>query len=143
MVGKRHLCEEQQGKRTALPRDSVSGLTVMGLAFQAVLANHHSCAYIWSWALGFFLVVYVSLSHDGFQSEGFWEVGRTYYGLASPPSFWPLLNSPQFFVVALIFFIRTSCCETTHASGYYHAWLSQPVSVDSFLAHMYFILIYG
>ena len=35
-----------------------------------------------------------SLSQDGFQREGFWEVGRTYFELASPPSFWPLPNSP-------------------------------------------------
>ena len=26
-----------------------------------------------------------SLSQDGFQCKGFWEVGRTYYGLAPPP----------------------------------------------------------
>ena len=28
-----------------------------------------------------------SLSQGGFQREGFWEVGRTYYGPAYPPSF--------------------------------------------------------
>ena len=27
------------------------------------------------------------LSQHGFQHEGFWEVGRTHYGLVSPPSF--------------------------------------------------------
>ena len=28
-----------------------------------------------------------SFSQDGFQHEGLWEVGRTYYGLAPPPVF--------------------------------------------------------
>ena len=36
---------------------------------------------------GSFLVVCSSLSQDGVQHEGFWEVGRTY------TSFWPLSNS--------------------------------------------------
>ena len=35
-----------------------------------------------------------SLSQDGFQREGFWEAGRTHFELASPPSFWPLPDSP-------------------------------------------------
>ena len=37
--------------------------------------------------LGSLLVVWASLSQDGFQCEGFWEVGGIYYGLVSPPSF--------------------------------------------------------
>ena len=37
-----------------------------------------------------------SLSQDGFQCKAFWEVSRTYHGLASPPSFRPLLNSSGF-----------------------------------------------
>ena len=27
-------------------------------------------------------------------AQGFWEFGRTYYRWASPPSFWPLVDSP-------------------------------------------------
>ena len=39
-----------------------------------------------------FLVVRASLNQDGFQQEGFWDIDRT-YGLESPLSFWPFLNS--------------------------------------------------
>ena len=69
---------------------TVSGFMVMGLISGLSLANHLACAHIWS-DLGSFLVEHASLSQDGFQREGFWEVGRTYYGLTSPPSSRPLL----------------------------------------------------
>ena len=52
-----------------------------------------------------------SLSQDGFQREGFWEVGRT-YELESPLSSWTFLNSPGWWSL-----VRTSCCKITHASG--------------------------
>ena len=41
---------------------------------------------------GSFLVTHASLCQDGFQQEGFWEVGRI-DGLVSPHSFWPFPNS--------------------------------------------------
>ena len=48
--------------------------------------------------------------------------GQDCYGLESP-SFWPLPNSPsQFLGGSTKFLIGTSCCETTHPSGYHHAW---------------------
>ena len=50
----------------------------MGLVSGLSLANHSDS--------GSFLVVRTSLSQDGFQRDGFWEVGRT-YGLVSPLSF--------------------------------------------------------
>lgn len=81
----------REPRRTPLP----CSFMVMEL-----VSGQSSClAHIWSDS-GSLLVEGSSLSQDGFQPEGFWEVGRTYNGLASPPSFWPLLNSPSQFLVA-------------------------------------------
>ena len=63
------------------------------------------------------MVQRASLSQDGFRHQGFWEVGRTYYGLASLPTFGPLPNSLSF---RWHHHVGTSCCEMTHARGYYH-----------------------
>ena len=70
----------REPRRTALPATwlTVSGFMVMGLVSRLSLANHSDS--------GSFLVVHASLSQDGFQREGFWEVGRT-HGLTSPLSF--------------------------------------------------------
>lgn len=57
---------------------TVSGFMVSGLVSWLSVANHFD-----SWLL---LVARISLSSNGFQQEGFWEVSRT-YGLASPLSF--------------------------------------------------------
>ena len=57
---------------------AVTGFMVIGLVSRLSLANHSDS--------GSFLVTRASLSQDGFQREGFWEIGRT-YGLASPLSF--------------------------------------------------------
>ena len=51
---------EREPGRTALPCDSASGVTGTGSAFRVVLAGHHSCAGVWSRALGSFLVVCAS-----------------------------------------------------------------------------------
>ena len=110
----------------------------MGLVSGLFLAKRLACAHIWSDS-GSFLVVHASLSQDGFQHEDFWEVGRTYYQLASPPSFWPLLNSPA----RTVLFIRTSCRETTHASGEYRAWPRRAVSVSGSLTRCGFHLQEG
>ena len=73
---------EQQGKGTqencSATRLSVSGLMVMGLVSRLSLTNHSDS--------GSSLVAHTSLSQDGFQQEGVWEVGRT-YGLATSLSF--------------------------------------------------------
>ena len=75
----------REPRRTALPRGSQSwDFMVMGLVSRSSLANHSDS--------GFFLVVHALFSQDGFQREGFWEVGRT-YGLVSPL----LLTFPKFF----------------------------------------------
>ena len=54
------------------------GFMVMGLVSGLSLASHSDSRS--------FLVVYTSLSQDGFQPIGFWEIGRT-CGLESPLSF--------------------------------------------------------
>ena len=84
----------REPRRTALHVARSLGFHGDGVSFRLSLANHLA------WPIfgdsGSFLVARASLSQDGFQHEGFWEVGRTYYGLASPPfSFQPLPNSPR------------------------------------------------
>ena len=69
---------EQWGKGTQ-EDCSASGLAVLGFMVMRLvsglpLANHSDS--------GLFPVMLASLSQDGFQQEGFWEIGRT-YGLSS------------------------------------------------------------
>ena len=90
------------------------------------------CPYL-MW-LGSFLVTLTSLSQDGLQCKGFWEVVGRYYGLESPPAFWPLLNFPSWLSVVHTFLIGTSCCETTLTSSYYCAWPRWAVLVNGSLA---------
>ena len=70
-----------------LVREGPGGLQSRGSQSWTRLSTH---THTHPW---FFQVVCASLVQDGFKHEGFWEVGRTYYGLASPPCFWPLSNS--------------------------------------------------
>ena len=67
----------REPRRTALPHGLQSCFMVMLLVSGLSLANHSDS--------GSFLVARTLLSQDGFQSEGFWEVGRTYR--LSPLSF--------------------------------------------------------
>lgn len=60
--------------------------------FQIVSGQSSCLAHIQSES-GYFLVVPESLSQNSFQCKEFWEVCRTYYGMVSPPVFWPFLNS--------------------------------------------------
>ena len=62
----------------------VLGFMVVGLISRLCLANHCDS--------GSFLEVQASLSQDGFQQGGFWEVDRI-YGLVSPL----LLTFPELF----------------------------------------------
>ena len=77
-TGKGCLGGEQQGKGTrgTCPATwlAVLGLMVTGLVSGLSLAKHSDS--------GYSLMVCASLSQDGFQQGGFWEVSRT-YGLAS------------------------------------------------------------
>ena len=74
-----------------------------------------------------FLVAGSSLSQDGLQRQGFWEVGH----LLPPSGPSPVL--PVRFQGSTVFLIRASCCGTTHASSYYHAWPRWVVSVNGSL----------
>ena len=106
---------EQQGKgnreNCSATWLTVSGFMVMGLVSRLSLANHSDS--------GSFLVALAWLNQDGFQHEGFWEIGRM-YGLLLPPSGRSKF-SRLVFGGRTAFFIGTSCCETTQISGYYHS----------------------
>ena len=54
----------------------VLGFTEMQLVSRLSLANHLDSVS--------FLVAHTSLSKDGFQCKGFWELGRTYHLLPPP-----------------------------------------------------------
>ena len=88
-IGKGRPGREQEGKGTQKHCSAtwlaVSGFMVMGLVSRLSLANHSDS--------GSFLVAHAWFSQDGFQPEGFWEVGRTYGHMASPL----LLTFPEFF----------------------------------------------
>ena len=79
-------------------------------------------------------MAHASLSQDGFQCEGFWEVGRTilWSGVSSfllaPPR-----SSQLVFSGSTLFVIRTSSCETTQASSYHCSWPRQAVLVSGSL----------
>ena len=68
----------RERERTALPCGLVSGFKVMRVVSGLSLASHSE--------LGFFLGAHASLSRDGFQRGGSWEVG-TSSGVESPISF--------------------------------------------------------
>ena len=125
-IWKGHPGGEQEGKGTqencCATWLTVSGFMVMGLVSGLSLANHSDSAS--------FLVAHASLSQDGFQWGGFWEVGRT-YGLVSPLFFWPFPNSSSlWWLVSSAFLTRTSCCKITHENGYCGAWPGWAVSVS-------------
>ena len=72
--------QEGKGNRENLSSKwlTVSGFMVIGLVSGLSLASHSE--------LGSFLGAHASLSQDGFQRGGSWEVGRT-SGLECPVSF--------------------------------------------------------
>ena len=65
-----------------------------------------------------------SISQGEFQHQGFWEAGR----LLPPLGLSPVLLVG--FQVSTVLLIGASCCETTHASVCYGAWLGRAVSVN-------------
>ena len=73
LTGKRCPGGEQQDKGTqencSATWLTVLAFTVMGLVSRLSLTNHSDS--------GSFLAVLALLSQDGFQREGFWEVGTT------------------------------------------------------------------
>ena len=101
-----------------------------GISFTVVSRQSSCLARICSVSASF-LVVCASLSQDGFQREGFWEVAGCIVScvlLLAPPELSRLV-----FGGSTLFLIGTSCCETTHAICYHCAWPRRAVSVNSFL----------
>ena len=109
--------EEPRRTRTALPYGTVSGFTIMGLAFQ-VVSGQSSCLA---------LVVHASQKRWVLAS-GFLGGWQDILGAGVSSSFWPLLNS-LFSTAALWFLIGISRCEAARASSYYCTW-PRPVFLD-------------
>ena len=110
----------RKARRAALPKWLTdSGLLVMGLVSGLSLASHLT------WPTVSLRVLPLSISQDGFQHKGFWEVGHL-LPLLSPPKFSRLV-----FGSGTMFLIGTSCCKTTQTSGYHHAWPRQLVLINS------------
>ena len=102
----------------------VSGFMVMGLVSGLSLANHLDSVT--------FLVAHISLSQDGFQRKGFWELGRTCH-LLPPPFSLSLIVLVRFLLAACHSFIETSCCETSAASCNHCVWPRWTISVNGSL----------
>ena len=81
-IGKGHSGGEHEGKGTwedfSAKWFALSSFMVMGLVSGLSLADRSDS--------GFLLVVHASLSQNGFQQKGFWEIGRA-YGLLYPFDF--------------------------------------------------------
>ena len=131
-----HLSGEQQGQGTqdcSASWFAVSGFMEEGLISGFSLPHHLACVHIWSDS-GHFQVAWESPGEDRFQHESFWEVGRTYYGPASPLSFRPLPNSSGWRQLVISLFLSgTFSWETTCVSGGFHPWSGQKVSVPGSL----------
>ena len=65
---------------------------VRGAGFRVPSGRSSCLCRIWRDTGPWLVVARASLSQDGLQLGGFWEVDRTYYGLAAPPSFGPSLD---------------------------------------------------
>ena len=109
----------KEPRRTALPRGSQS--LALGLVFMFSQTSHSDS--------GSFLVAHGSLSQEGFQWGGFWEVGRT-YGLESPLSPFDLSRFFQLVAACSAFLTKTSCCKITRARGYCQPWPGWAVLVS-------------
>ena len=102
-IRKGRLDRDQQGKGTqencSATCLTVSGFPEGGLVSGLSPAKYPVPAHVWSDS-GLFVAAHASLSQDGFPGEGFWEAGRTYYGLVPPLFFWSLPDSPSQFSAA-------------------------------------------
>ena len=103
-------CRVRESRRTALSHSlQPQAFMVMGLVSGLSLAIHSDSES--------FLVVLALVSQDGCQWEGLWEV-------VIHVSFWPFPNSSGWWwLISCMFLTRTSFYKTTHANGYYSAWL--------------------
>ena len=99
-IGKGHPGGEQEGKG-AQGNCSAMQLGFYGdmISFRVSLASHSDS--------GSFLEAHASLSQDGFQQGGFWEIGRT-----GGISFRPFPNSSSWWwLISSMFLLRTSCVK--------------------------------
>jgi len=101
---------------------AVSGFMVMGLVSGLSLAYYSDS--------GSFLMVHASLSQDGCQQGGVWEVR----GHAVSPFNLVQNSSSWWWLVSSLLLTRTSCHKITDANGYYAAWPGWAVSVTVSLA---------
>ena len=93
-----------------------------GVSFQ-VVSGQSSCSACNRCASGSLLVTWAPLRQEGFRRQGSWEVG-----CLLPP-----IGPSHIFPVTFLFLFRASCCETSPASSYYHAWSRWAVSVNGSL----------
>lgn len=105
-----------------------------GLDSGLYLANHLAWPVV-GLAQGPFLVTCTPLGQDGSQHLGSCEIDHLLCPIGPSQN---LLVSLQ---VSMIFLIRASYWETTHASGYYLAWSRWAVSVNGTLTNLAFICL--
>ena len=135
-LGRGAKAGEQQGgepRGTALPRGSQSQVICYWVSLQVVFGQSSCLAHIWS-GLRSFLVAHASLSQDGFQCKGFWEVGRTIVWAGVSSFLWaPPRSSQLVFSGSTLFVTRTSSCETTQENSYHCSWPRRAVLVSGSL----------
>ena len=111
----------REHRRNALPYGLQFLVLCNWVGFQIVAGQS-----LW---LRYFLIVYASLSQDGFQRGGFWEVSRTYGPASHFDLSWILLVSK--YSLSLLHSLQDLLFKITHTSGFYGAWPEQEVSVSS------------
>ena len=89
---------------------TVSGFMVMGVVSGLTLASHCAWPVVDS---GSFLGAQATLNQDGFQCQGFWEVGRAHPLLPLPFASPHSRILPVGFSTCLNIPYETSCCEIT------------------------------
>ena len=111
-IGKGRPGGEQQGKGTQ-ENCSATGLAALGFIVMGLVSEFSLASHL-AWPMpgdsGSFLVAHPSLSQDGFQREGFWEVGRLLLLWAPPEFSWLVLRGSTAFLMG------ASCGETTQVS---------------------------
>ena len=105
----------REPKRPALPRGSQAPVLWEWGSFPGCLWPVVLLGGAWSGPESF-SKAHASLSQDGFQRRGSWEVGC----LLPPVGLSHILRATL--QGSSVFLISASCCETTHASGYFCAW---------------------
>ena len=81
-------------RRAAPPRGSKSRVHGNGVSLLVVSCLSSCLVHVCSDSRSS-LLASISLSQDGLQCRGFWEIDKTFYELASSPCFWSLPDSPS------------------------------------------------